>query len=77
MDRFGKLKNYVENDKWVPDHIKELQLETIEKIYAFAMNMANETVNKITLAWFREHQAEGNRGREIEQLRKEKESLMK
>ncbi len=76
MDRLDDLKKAIKNDKQLPDYIKELALDTLQKINYFTISLAKSTIGKITLAYFREHQYESDTDKENERLRKEKEWIL-
>jgi len=69
-DRLGALRNSIERDKQIPDYIKDLKLMIVNKTSLFAINIANETVGNIELAYWREHSDFKKQAKEIEQLRK-------
>ena len=76
MDRLDDLKETIKKDKLLPDYIKELALDVLQKIDYFTISLAKSTVGHITLAYFREHQYESDANREMERLRKEREWLL-
>lgn len=69
-DRLGALRDSIERDEQIPDYIKELKLIVVNKVSNFAINIANNAVGNIELAYWREHSDFKKQAKKIERLRK-------
>lgn len=67
MAKVEGVKKNIENDKEIPEYIKELMLEVVKRIDSSAVVLAKQTAGNIVLSYYRARMGEKE---EIERLRK-------